>query len=187
MLEPKYRGKTIAENKWVYGGFAWGLDRRGTRCAYIVRPDEYEGITGVKVDEETVGQFTGLKDDEGTGVEIYEGDTVRAHYTAAGIGEGGGVVFDCDEEITGEVYFNGLSLAVRGIRDKNGRWREYTGYSQGEGKSTINDFLNMHDMLTDAVMEMGNIYNDTQEAEVGLTVIGNKWDGLKSEEVSRET
>ena len=63
--EIKFRGKT-PDGKWITGSETFIHDGDGVWL--------YDGNDMVKVVEDTVGQFTGLKDDEEN--DVYEGDIV---------------------------------------------------------------------------------------------------------------
>ena len=63
-----FRGKTFCDGDWVYGGITWNPSRK----KFFIHTDWEEA----NVIPETVGQYTGLTDENG--VKIFEGDILHA-------------------------------------------------------------------------------------------------------------
>lgn len=109
-----FRGKSKGTNEWVYGSYLFGSNYFNEHVAYIypenVRIDS-RGYTddhsGYKVDPDTVGEYMGFKDVEGT--MIFEGDILGGDeeiYSCSYVSATG----------TGNGYFNDLHWTNKDYR-----------------------------------------------------------------------
>lgn len=72
-----YRGKKIDNGEWTYG-FYFERSIEGQKHSYIKYQTPDEGFVTDEVDADTVGQYTGIRDDQG--LQIFEGDIIEVCY-----------------------------------------------------------------------------------------------------------
>lgn len=131
MREIKYRGKHTKTGEWVYGyavkrGSEWFIDYETTDWKSIPPLGKIE-YHKVKVNEKTIGEFTGIRKN---GIEVYEKDILRVwqeeQYTPNRDSGGGIIDFNQEEGFSqlGVVHFNSCSFSYKTAKTIVGRHEE---------------------------------------------------------------
>ena len=134
-----FRGKRLDNGKWLYGD----LMHDNHQGCYIY-PNDCTGLyTENKVDPDTVGEFTGMRDRHGK--KVFEGDVVRRRDSAFGYVDTGVVKYD--------FHLGAFVLEY----ESYGRTYQSTfkkGFSDNDGKCTIEE--------TYSYEVIGNIHNNPE-------------------------
>lgn len=131
MREIKFRGKTgtVEGKKWVYGYLYKIKSFFSEAYQYFIKNEHLQETI---IDEETIGQYTGLKDKNGQ--EIYEGDIVY---------------------IKGETEL----LDIKGKVEYNDSWAQFVITNTG---NIINETEPLGDYEEQDLEVIGNIYNNPE-------------------------
>ena len=139
MREILFRGKRVDNGEWFYG--VPTIDSRGQTVIVenVFDCDEYNcrGASCLYVDENTIGQYTGLTDKNGK--KIFEGDIIRAITLDTGSEEIAVVCFgNFIDENNGDEYI-GFYIEFDGIKTT------ITQLAMEECKNRIEVIGNIHD------------------------------------------
>ncbi len=107
-----FRGKRIDNGNWIEGSFIVGKADDEKSLLYLIAPLSSSAFDIEQVNFETVGQYTGLIDKNGT--KIFEGDVLK------------GVMWWCDTPKNGVVIFKDGAFGFIWHRGKTEMFHAFT-------------------------------------------------------------
>ena len=157
MREYKFRGKN-KDIGWVYGQLAYDINGN----TYIIKEVELDSSYGLeetilyatmwyRVDKETIGQYTGLKDKNGK--EIYEGDIVT------------GTDYPFIDE--GKQNYVGIVVFYDDVASFGYEYKCVRKDKRGISNGINNEFEANENLICDDLEVIGNIYDNPELFEEG--------------------
>jgi uncharacterized phage protein (TIGR01671 family) len=151
--EIEFRGKRVDNGEWVYGDLTGG-DTIHTKAPWV-DSGTYEWW-GYEVIEESVGQYTGLKDKDGK--KIFDGDVIKweRSYSFGDDYSNEPIDIDRTTTIVGEIYFNPLKGWK--IRGKETRSNDIDGGFLSKDVNWNHPIPSMFQKLSEVI---GNIHDNS--------------------------
>lgn len=131
-----FRGRSVKTGRWIWGS----LIQNGQYDYAIYDGNEHSDSDGEEVEEDTIGQYTGINDRKGH--RIFEGDIVKFHYFYQSLGENLGAQ-ESEQEIIGKIVWGEFGWSIDAIQGQH--WEGYTGYQTGEGECSILELYAMNE------------------------------------------
>ena len=156
MREILFRGKTEKFGNWIEGSLIVGRDLESGRLEYLIAPLSAYYTEVKKVVPETVGQYTGLTDKNGT--KVFEGDIL--HFKAY---QGGGFACSIGTDIYYRVLFGHCNPDMNTLTEYVGFWALGKHYDEDdlyEYGNSISYLVNSHGACV-----IGNIHDNPELLE----------------------
>ena len=151
MREILFRGKRVDNGEWIEGDLRHGGYTEIGPATYIMNTDVF--LINFPVDPETVGQYTGLTDKNGT--KIFEGDIL--HFKTY---QGGGFACPIGTDVYYRVLFGQCNPDMNTLTEYVGFWALSKNYDEDdlyEYGNSINYLVDSHGACV-----IGNIHDNPE-------------------------